>query len=317
MNATTKTVSHAKSSAGQVLQIDVALIDVDAQVRTVFNDETIAQLAANIRNNGVLQPLVVRPNGARYTLLIGERRLRAIRYLGDTSAPAIVADVADELANHVQLMENIQREDLNTKDLAEAIKTLWDKHGSVAAVAAVCHKSASWVSKRLSLALATGPSTTALLDGNVKDVDLIYQFAKLEKTNPKKARDLVNPILLGMVRRKDVIDDLLDNDELPPPPKPTKPKKQQSEAKPEESAPAPAAIDAERQARMDKLLRDRATMLAALEKIAKLDKSLRPLDKANRMREIAINALKGLEPQTHDAEPMPLIDDENRKEKSE
>lgn len=309
MNATTKTVSHAKTSAGQVMQIEVSLIDVDAQVRTVFNDETIAQLAADIRDNGVLQPLVVRPSGARYTLLIGERRLRAIRYLGDDTAPAIIADVADELANHVQLMENIQREDLNTKDLAGAIKTLWDKHGSVAAVATVCHKSPSWVSKRLALALATGPSTTALLDGNVKDVDLIYQFAKLEKTNPKKARALVNPILLGMIGRQDVIDHLLDNDDLPEPP--IKPETQQSEAKTAESdRPADAIGEAPTPEQLI-LMTQNATMRIALEKIANLDKSLRPLDKANRMREIAAAALKELQPQVHDIKSVPLIDNAN------
>jgi len=300
------------------MQIDVTLIDVDAQVRTVFNDETIAQLAADIRDNGVLQPLVVRPNGARYTLLIGERRLRAIRYLGGDTAPAIVANVADELANHVQLMENIQREDLNTKDLAGAIKCLWDKHGSVAAVAAACHKSPSWVSKRLALALATGPSTTALLDGNVKDVDLIYQFAKLEKTNPKKARALVNPILLGMIGRQDVIDHLLDNDDLPP--TPMKQETQQSKAKTEEldrpadeigAAPTPEQLN---------LMTQNATMRMALEKIANLDKSLRPLDKANQMRAIATAALKELEPQTestsqvHDTKTMPLFEDTNQPE---
>ncbi|MDO8262150.1 MAG: ParB/RepB/Spo0J family partition protein [Gallionella sp.] len=302
MNATKKTVSHAKTSAGQVLQIDVALIDVDAQVRTVFNDETIAQLAADIRDNGVLQPLVVRPNGNRYTLLIGERRLRAIRYNGGTTAPAIVADVADQLANHAQLMENIQREDLNTKDLAGAIKTLWDKHGSVAAVAAVCHKSPSWVSKRLALALASGESTIALLNGNVKDVDLIYQFVKLEKTNPKKARALVTPILLGMIGRQDVIDHLLDNEDAPVPPMPTEQKTQQSEAQtglfdiPADAigaAPTPEHIH---------LMAENATMRLALEKIAGLDKSLRPLDKANRMRAIAIAAIEELTPHQHDAE---------------
>jgi len=313
MNTTKKTISHAKTTAGQVMQIDVALIDVDAQVRTVFNDETIAQLAADIRDNGVLQPLVVRPNGNRYTLLIGERRLRAIRYLGGDTAPAIVADVADELANHVQLMENIQREDLNTKDLAGAIKTLWDKHGSVAAVAAACHKSPSWVSKRLALALATGASTTALLDGNVKDVELIYQFAKLEKTNPKKARALVNPILLGMIGRQDVIDHLLDNEDAPVPPMPTMHETQQSEPKNREFDLAPAAIDAGPTPEHLNLMTQNATILIqnaimqlALEKIANLDKSLRPLDKANRMREIAVAALKELEPQIHDTENKEL-----------
>lgn len=208
-----KTVSQEKQSA-QVLNVPVNLIDTEAQVRTEFNETSIAQLAADIRDNGLLQPIVVRPNGDRYRLLIGERRLRAMRMIGAETAPAIIAAVPDVLAQHVQLMENIQREDLNAKDLAAAIKTIWDKLGSSAAVAKAVHKSPSWVSKRLSLALNAGISTTALIDGNIKDIELLYQFAKLEKINPASAANLVPHVLMGTIGREQVVDHLvgLDND---------------------------------------------------------------------------------------------------------
>lgn len=196
-----------------VLNIPLDLIDTAPQVRTRFKDETIAELAADIRAHGVLQPLVVQQHGTRFMLLIGERRLRAIRFLGDSTAPAILATVSKDMAEEVQLMENIQREDLNTADLAAAIHHLWKKHGTVAEVAKRVHKSSSWVSKRLALALNVGPATTALLDANVKDVELIYNFKKLEKINPAKALQLVPAIIDGTIGRDEVNDWLLDTDD--------------------------------------------------------------------------------------------------------
>jgi ParB family chromosome partitioning protein len=195
----------------QVLNIPIELIDIAPQVRTKFKEETIAELAADIRAHGVLQPLIVQQNGKRFTLLIGGRRLRAIRYLGDATVPAIIATVSKDMAEEVQLMENIQREDLNTADLAAAVKNLWKKHGSVIEVAKRINKSHSWVSKRLAIALNVGKSTAALLDANVKDVELLYHFIKLEKLNPKKAGELVAPIIAGTIGRDDVKDWILDD----------------------------------------------------------------------------------------------------------
>lgn len=192
-----------KHHAATVMNIPVDLIDTAPQVRTQFKEAGIAELAADIQAHGVLQPLVVQQSGERFMLLIGERRLRAIRYLGQVHVPAIVATVAPELAEEVQLMENIQREDLSTKDLAGAIHTLYKKHKKVSEVAKRCHKSASWVSKRLQLAMGVGPVTTGLLDF-IKDVELLYTFAKLEKIDGVKARLLATEVMEGKAGRDEV-----------------------------------------------------------------------------------------------------------------
>lgn len=282
-----------------IINIDIRLIDTLPQVRKTFKEEKIAELAADIAEHGILQPLVVQQTGDRFTLLIGERRLRAIKYMAGETAPCIIATVAPALANHVQLMENIQREDLNTKDLAEAIKGLWESFGSAAEVAKRCHKSPSWVSKRLALALGVGPATTALLDGNVKDVELLYQFKKLETLDPTKARQLVPAIITGQLNREGVIDWLVgvkdgtgddDSNNLDL-------FKDQEQSK-TETPPQPtsaAEIDTETQEHMEKLLADRATMLKALEQIAFMDKSLKPIQKAEKMRALALEALKIIE----------------------
>lgn len=187
-----------------VMNIPVDMIDTAPQVRKVFKDASIAELAADIQEHGVLQPLVVQQSGERFTLLIGERRLRAIRYLGSVTAPAIITTVAQELAEEVQLMENIQREDLCTKDLATAIKGLWEKHKSVTEVAKRMHKSSSWVSKRLALAMNVGPVTATLMD-SVKDVELLYLFAKLEKLDGVKARMMADAVMAGDAGRGEIL----------------------------------------------------------------------------------------------------------------
>lgn len=198
-----------------VMNIPLDQIETAPQVRTKFGQAGIEELAADIKAHGVLQPLVVRQRGDKFLLLIGERRFRACRFLGAATVPAIVATVADELAEEVQLTENIQREDLNAKDLAAAIEKLWRKHGSVSEVAKRVKKSPSWVSKRLALALDVGVHTCALMDGNVKDVELLYNFGKLEKINPAKARDMVPAIIGGEAGREDVKAAILENSDMP------------------------------------------------------------------------------------------------------
>jgi len=192
----------------QVMNIPLDMIDTAPQVRTKFPEASIAELAADIKAHGVLQPLVVQQNGERFTLLIGERRLRAIRYLGEAVAPAIVGTVSADMAKEVQLIENIQREDLNTKDLACAIEQLWKKHKSVSAVARRCNKSPSWVSKRLALAMNVGPLSARLIEHNVKDVELLYTFNKLEKVDKPMAAQLIEEILSGTAGRKEIADAL-------------------------------------------------------------------------------------------------------------
>ena len=100
------------------------------QPRRVFNEPAIAELAASIRENGVIQPLVVRENSnGDYQLIAGERRLRAARLAELNSVPVVIKDVTDEEAFELALIENIQRQDLNPLEEAEAYDRLMQSRG--------------------------------------------------------------------------------------------------------------------------------------------------------------------------------------------
>ncbi|KTD45972.1 chromosome partitioning protein ParB [Legionella rubrilucens] len=95
------------------------------QPRTDFSEDTLAELAESIRQQGLLQPLIVRPlNDQCYEIIAGERRWRASQLAGLTEVPVIVRTVDDETAMAIALIENLQREDLNALDQARAMHRL-------------------------------------------------------------------------------------------------------------------------------------------------------------------------------------------------
>jgi ParB family chromosome partitioning protein len=107
--------------------IQIGRIEPDpTQPRRAFDDEALAELAASIRAEGILQPIAVRYDDARdvYIILHGERRWRAARLAGLAELPAIVREVPAERRLLQQLMENIVREDLNALDRAAALRAL-------------------------------------------------------------------------------------------------------------------------------------------------------------------------------------------------
>lgn len=99
------------------------------QPRTQFDDQAIETLAASLREQGAVQPILVRRIGGQYELVAGERRLRAARAAGLESLPAVVRDLSDDEAATITLVENIQREDLNPIDEARALRGLADRLG--------------------------------------------------------------------------------------------------------------------------------------------------------------------------------------------
>lgn len=94
------------------------------QPRTVFQPERLEELAASIRANGIIQPLIVRFHADQYQLVAGERRWRAAKLVGLQDVPVVVQDVADPRMLEVALLENIQREDLNPIETAQAYDRL-------------------------------------------------------------------------------------------------------------------------------------------------------------------------------------------------
>ena len=119
-----------EASAG-LMEVPVnAVAPNPKQPRTRFDDETIATLAASIREVGILQPLVVRRAGdGRYELIAGERRLRAAKAAGLASVPIVLRDSEDADLLREALIENIHREDLNPIEQAEAFKALLGELG--------------------------------------------------------------------------------------------------------------------------------------------------------------------------------------------
>lgn len=97
------------------------------QPRSVFDTERLEELAESIRQQGVIQPIVVRPEGDGFELIAGERRWRAAQIAGIERIPAIVRDVADEVAVAMALVENIQRENLSPLEEASALRRLVDE----------------------------------------------------------------------------------------------------------------------------------------------------------------------------------------------
>ncbi|HAE74662.1 MAG TPA: chromosome partitioning protein ParB [Candidatus Aquiluna sp.] len=100
------------------------------QPRTVFEADAFAELVHSIREFGVLQPIVVRPLGAGYELIMGERRLRASKEAGLVSIPAVVRETADENMLRDALLENIHRANLNPLEEASAYKQMLEDFGT-------------------------------------------------------------------------------------------------------------------------------------------------------------------------------------------
>ena len=111
-------------------EVAVELIDSGpSQPRTHFDEASLERLADSIRSHGVVQPILVRRRGERYELIAGERRWRAAKIAGLPKIPVVVKEIPDEDLLEIALIENIQREDLNPIEEAQAYKKLIETVG--------------------------------------------------------------------------------------------------------------------------------------------------------------------------------------------
>ena len=116
----------AEPEGGRPREIPLDQVDPNPfQTRSQVNEEQLAELAASIKANGVVQPILVRPTAnGRFQLIAGERRWRASRLAGKTTVPAILRQVSDEQAMEITIVENLQRADLNPMEQARAFERL-------------------------------------------------------------------------------------------------------------------------------------------------------------------------------------------------
>jgi ParB family chromosome partitioning protein len=129
----TSAPSHEEASAsGRLRDLPVDQVERGRyQPRTAMDEEGLEELARSIRARGIVQPILVRPlaGGQRYEIIAGERRWRAAQMAGLANVPAVVREVPDEAALGMALIENIQRQDLNPLDEAQALKRLTTEFG--------------------------------------------------------------------------------------------------------------------------------------------------------------------------------------------
>ena len=115
-----------EAEGGKPREIPIDQIDPNPfQTRSQVNQDQLAELAASISANGVVQPILVRPlAGGRFQLIAGERRWRASKLAGKATVPAILRQVSDEQAMEITIVENLQRADLNPMEQARAFERL-------------------------------------------------------------------------------------------------------------------------------------------------------------------------------------------------
>ena len=138
------------------------------QPRHAFSSESISELAQTLREEGLLQPIIVREDGEEYEIIAGERRFRAAQSLGWEKIPAIVNNLSDQQTASLALIENLQREDLNPIDEATAYENLMELNSlTQAQLAKDIGKSQSYVANKLRLLKLDPQIQEALASGAI------------------------------------------------------------------------------------------------------------------------------------------------------
>jgi ParB family chromosome partitioning protein len=120
---------ESSADKNAVLEVDINEIDTNLeQPRKHFDEAKLNELAQSIRTYGIVQPIIVQPNGDRFTIIAGERRYRAARIAGLSSVPIVVREFSERELMEVSLVENLQREDLNPIEEAQAMRLLMEEH---------------------------------------------------------------------------------------------------------------------------------------------------------------------------------------------
>jgi len=193
------------------------------QPRKYFNEEAIDELALSIKKFGIIQPLTVRKMGEdRYELVAGERRLRAAKKLGLTLVPTIIVDITEKDSAAIALLENLQREDLNFIEEAEAFYNLILDHDyTQEQLAEIMGKKQSTIANKLRLLKLDKGIRKTLLDNKLTerharallklhDITLqrkVLNIVIKKSVNVKGTEDLIDKELLKLSNPKNIKDD--------------------------------------------------------------------------------------------------------------
>jgi len=176
--------------------------------RMAINQEALEELAASIREHGILQPVLVRPLAdGRFELIAGERRWRASKIAEQAAIPAIVEDIDDDTALEIAIIENLQREDISPLDEAVMYDRMVREHGySIRKLAEKLGKDKGYLENRLRLADAP-PEIRELVSLRKDTLSHAYELMKVE--DPKKRKRLAEQVArneLSLVKLREKIE---------------------------------------------------------------------------------------------------------------
>jgi len=190
----------------QVLHLDIEVIQANPlQPRGLISPESLTELVNSIKEHGVIEPLVVAKTPAGYQMIAGERRWRAAKLAGLSTVPVIIRETTARGMLEMALVENVQREDLNPIERAQAFQRLIEEFGlQVSEIAKRVGKSESYVSNTMRLmalpdAIKDGLISGAITEGHARaiaglgDVKLMVEAYKTilsESASVRRAEDL-------------------------------------------------------------------------------------------------------------------------------
>jgi len=202
-------VSEEELSNVQEIAVD-SIVPNPYQPRKLFDDEALQELAASIREFGIIQPLLVRPASPGYELIAGERRLRAAKLAQLAMVPAIVKNFSDKEAAELAMIENLQREDLHYLDEALGFQQLLANFGfTQEELARRVGKNQSTIANKLRLLKLTDDVRKVILETNLterharallklddeKQQFIVLQDVQAKKLNVRETEELVERVV--------------------------------------------------------------------------------------------------------------------------
>jgi ParB family chromosome partitioning protein len=166
------------------------------QPRQHFDEDALRDLAASIREHGVLQPVLVRPLDDRhYQIVAGERRWRGAKLAGLTKIPVIVEQIDEEAALEIAIIENLQREDISPLEEAEMFERMTKEHGySLRKLATKLGKDKGYVENRLRIARAPDEIKELVA---VRSDTLSHAYELMKLDDPRKRKRLAKQVATG------------------------------------------------------------------------------------------------------------------------
>jgi ParB family chromosome partitioning protein len=187
---------ESRATHAQIREVPVGkILPNPAQPRLSYDEDSLTELADSIREHGVLQPILVRPSGAQFELIAGERRWRASRMAERDTIPAIVVDFDEATALEVSIIENLQREDVSPLEEAAMFRRMTEAFGySVRQLAQKVGKDKGYVENRLRLSDAPA-DIRELLSLRKDTISHAYELMKIG--DERQRRRLAKRIVAG------------------------------------------------------------------------------------------------------------------------